>query len=152
MKTVGIIALFILGLTALWIGCGTCNYAGRAIKDGVETAHKEFDPSAMLKKYEWFKNQSQFILKAQKDIENLKSESNIRQEFEADNGKNHSAWSPIVQNSYQNVLEQNRQQRLALVSNTNKLIADYNAQSAKFTWDKFLTRDDLPPQTFSDVK
>lgn len=148
MKTFGQIVLVILALGLISLGLFTCNWVG----NGVQTVHQEYDPSVMLKKYEWFKNQSAFITKAQKDIANLKSESDVRGQYEQDNGKNHSTWSPIVVNAYQDEVSMNKQQRLALVSNTNKLIADYNAQSAKFTWTSFKTRDDLPPQTYEDVK
>ena len=148
MKTVGQVAAVFGLLAILSIVLFTCNWAG----DGLNTVHKEYDPSAMLKKYEWFKNQSAHILKAKQDIQNLKSESDIKGQYETDNGKDHSKWSPIALNSYQEEVSMNKQQRLAQVSNTNSLITEYNAQSAKFTWAGFRTRDDLPPQSFEEVK
>lgn len=54
MKTFGQIILGILLISALSLGLLTCGWFG----DGLNTVHKEYDPSAMLKKYEWFKNQS----------------------------------------------------------------------------------------------
>lgn len=135
----------ILGLSIFF---ATCNY----LHSGARVIQKEFSPEAMLKKYEWFKNQSAAIQKAQKDIANLKAESDIKGQYEQDNGKDHSKWSPLALNSYQEELSLNKQQRLAQVSNTNSLIAEYNAQSAKFNWAGFMTRDDLPPQSFEAIK
>ncbi len=148
MKTIGYVAIAIVAMITMTICAFTCNFVG----DGVQTVHNEYDPSAMLKKYEWFKNQSQFILKADQDIKNLKSEQQIKEQFENDNGKSHTSWDPITKNSYQEQINLNQQQRMAIVANRNKMVADYNAQSSKFNWGAFKTKDDLPPVSFDEIK
>ncbi len=144
-KNILIILGVLIGLSVLTF---TCNWIG----NGEKVVQQEFSPEAMLKKYEWFKNQSEFIKKAQQDITNLKAESNIKLQYEEENGKEHSKWAPLIQKSYLDDIEQNKQQKLSLLSNTNKLIADYNAQSAKFNWSGFKTKDDLPPVSFESIK
>lgn len=141
-----LLMISIIGFFSIF--AATCNW----LDSGAKVIQNEFSPEAMLKKYEWFKVQSARIQKAQEDIKNLKIESDVTGQYEKDNGKDHSKWSPLALNSYQEELSLNKQQRLAQVSNTNGLIAEYNAQSAKFNWAGFKTRDDLPPQSFETVK
>lgn len=144
-KVIMWVVLAILGAS---IFIATCNY----LSSGARVVQKEYSPEAMLKKYEWFKSQSQLIQKAQQDIANAKMEPDIRTEYERDNGKDHTKWSPIVLRDYHEDVSTSKEERLALVANCNKLIADYRAQASKFNWSSFQTRSDMPPLTFNDVK
>jgi hypothetical protein len=146
-KLLLVIAGFIL--IGLYITTSSCRF----VDDGVETAHQEYDPSAMLKKYEWFKNQSARIQKMDQDITNAKTlRDGIRSQFEADNGKDHKSWDPVTRKQYQDKVDLQDQMVTATVSQRNSIVADYNAQSAKFNWASFKTNDDLPPTTFEAIK
>jgi len=145
MKKYLFVALAFIGILSL----GSCRF----VDDGIETAHKEFDPSAMLRKYEWFKNQSEYILKSEKDITNAKTlRDGIRTQFEADNGKDHKSWDPVTKKQYQDKVDLQDQMVTATVSQCNKIIADYNAQSSKFNWAHFKDHNDLPPTSFEEIK
>jgi hypothetical protein len=145
LKIILIILCCIVGLSIFF---ATCNY----LHSGLDVTLIEYSPEAMLKKYEWFKSQSQLIQKAQKDIANSKMEPDIRMEYERDNGTDHSKWSPILLHNYHEDITTSKEERLALVANCNKLIADYRAQASKFNWSSFQGRDDLPPTDFKDIK
>lgn len=146
-KLLLIIAGFIL--MGLYITTTSCQF----VDDGVRTAHQEYDPSAMLKKYEWFKNQSARIQKMDQDIANSKKlRDGIKGQFEADNGKDHKSWDPVTRKQYQDKVDLQDQMVMATVSQRNSIVADYNAQSAKFNWSSFKTNDDLPPTTFEVIK
>jgi hypothetical protein len=141
-----IVGVILLGIIVTTSSC-------RWINDGVETAHQEYDPSAMLKKYEWFKNQSQRIQKMDQDISNAKTlRDGIRGQFESDNGKDHKSWDPVTRKQYQDKVDLQDQMVNATVSQRNSIVADYNAQSSKFNWAPFKTEHDLPPTTFEVIK
>lgn len=141
-----IIGIILLGMLITASSC-------RWVNDGVETAHQEYDPSAMLKKYEWFKNQSARIQKMDQDIANAKTlRDGIKAQFEADNGKDHKSWDPVTRKQYQDKVDLQDQMVMANVSQRNSVVADYNAQSAKFNWSSFKTNDNLPPTTFEVIK
>ena len=145
MKKFLFIMLAFVGIVSL----GSCGF----VDDGVRTAHNEFDPSAMLKKYEWFKNQTQFIQKSQKDIANAKTlRDGIKAQFEEDNGKNHTSWDPVTKNQYQSKVDLQDQMVMAITATCNGIIADYNAQSSKFNWAYFKDKSDLPPTSFETIK
>lgn len=145
MKKYIFIALSLVSILSF----NSCNF----VNDGVATAHKEYDPSAMLKKYEWFKNQSEYILKMDKDIANAKTlRDQVRAQFEGDNGKDHSKWDPITKSQYQEKVNLQDQMVLATVAQRNTIVADYNAQSSKFNWEPFKSKTDLPATSFEEIK
>lgn len=132
---------------------GALGFALNWFGDATQTVHKEYDPSAMLKKYEWFKNQSERILKMDKDIDNIRiSRNSVKTQFEQDNGSDHTKWDMIVKVSYQDKLNLQEQMLLATVSQRNGIVADYNAQSSKFNWEPFKSKTDLPPVSFESIK
>lgn len=146
-KLIFVIMGFIL--MGLYITTSSCRF----VSDGVETAHQEYDPSAMLRKYEWFKHQSQRIQKMDHDVLNAKTlRDGIKSQFENDNGKDHKLWDPVTRKQYQDKVDLQDQMVNAIISQRNTIVADYNAQSSKFNWSSFKTQDDLPPTTFETIK
>ena len=140
------LVLFIVGMSVLSFGC---HWFG----DGAATMHKEFDPSAMLKKYEWFRNQSQYIATATQNVTNQRNlAEKIKSQFEVDNGTDHKSWDQDTRHAYQSKLDFSEQQALALVATRNSLVADYNAESSKFNWAPFKDSTNAPPKKFEEIK
>jgi hypothetical protein len=61
-----LLIILILGVIGI-VGKG-CGMAGFFVNDAVKTAKKEFSPSELLRKYEWFKDASAQLDKKQADI------------------------------------------------------------------------------------
>ena len=153
MKTFGYIVAFLFGFFILGIFFRGCGLVNGWMDDGVKTIHQEYDPSAMLKKYEWFKNESERIKKMDQDIANTsKLRDGVKSQFESDNGKDHTKWDPITKKQYQEKVDLQDQMYLSTVAQRNSIVADYNAQSSKFNWEPFKSKTDLPPTTFETIK
>lgn len=104
-----LIAILALTFTSCW--------------DAVDTAQREFKPSALLKKYEWFKDMSAAIDKKRADIEVYKEQ--IKEETD-----------PAEK-------AQLRAEMRGLISSHNELCAEYNAAMTKFNY-RFTNVGDLP--------
>ncbi len=117
---------FILLFSFAFSGCG---WIAGWTSNGLSAAHKEFDPSAMLRKYEWFKDQYAQMQQISKRTED--AESRIKR-FESFNGAP-SKWGWQTHDEYNRlgtVLQGYKDQY-------NSLAAEYNSQSSKFNWKKF---------------
>lgn len=153
MRTFGIIVAAIIGFVLMSLILRGCGFAGAWMDDAAKTAHKEYDASAMLKKYEWFKDQSQRIQKMDQDIANTKTQvDKVRIEFERDNGTVHANWDPITKKQYNEKIGMTESMYMATVSQRNSLVADYNSQSSKFNWEPFKSKTDLPPMQFTEYQ
>jgi len=114
-------------------------------------AQNEFGPQAALQKYEWFIDQANAIAKADKDIALFEQKRvDIETQYDKTYGTDRSKWSPSIQAQYNQAIQTGRDDLIAVVSNRNGLVKEYNAQSEKFNWEPFMTRSDLPQKTFSD--
>ncbi len=141
LKTgVGLILLIVLlALVAQVLGL---------INLSAQVAIDEFGPQAALKKYEWFIDQQNYIEKADKDIalfEQRRADVDIQ--FTKTYGADRSKWLPSTQVLYNQAAGTARDDLVAVVSNRNNLVREYNAQSLKFNWTPFQTRADLPPRS-----
>jgi hypothetical protein len=97
------------------------------------TAYDEYSPGAMLKKYEWFKNQAESYKQISARYENFeKAISNFVANF-----PDRAKWSWQDREEYQRLCSV----RDGYLSQVNSIIADYNAQSGKFNWSAFNTAD-----------
>lgn len=121
MKWLG---LFILSFGALLIVGFACNW----FADVAKTAKKEYAPSALLKKYERFKDLSAAIDKKRADIEVYRSE--------LDNYK-------VVDKDDKFYVEQRKSELLGIISIHNSLCAEYNSAMSKFNY-RFTNKGDLP--------
>jgi hypothetical protein len=125
LKVIKTIVLFLLVLVSIAAGV---NYGCRWISNAGDTAFRELSPSAMLKKYEWFKDASAQLDKKQADIrvydarltslaEAYKGEP--RSKWPRDDREQHSLWSS---------------ESAGVRASFNSLAAEYNAQMAKINW------------------
>jgi hypothetical protein len=96
--------------------------------DAADTAYKELSPSALLKKHEWFKDQSSAIDKKRADIQLYENEIKT---FKVEDKEDKV------------YLNQRRTEMLGLISVYNSLCSEYNAQMAKANY-QFTNVGDLP--------
>lgn len=104
--------LMIIGFSVL----RTCN-------DTAQVIHKEFDPSALLKKYEYFKDISSAIDKKRADIELYRGQ--IKEETDK-----------FEKNQLKAELR-------GIITVHNSLCAEYNSAMSKFNY-RFTNKGDLP--------
>lgn len=125
------IGLSFLALAALMIIGFTCGMCG----DALNTAKKEFAPSALLKKYEYFKQLSAAIDKKRADIAMYREE--ILSYYD-DNSK------PLSTDKNERFyLEQRKSELIGIISVHNQLVAEYNTRMVEFNY-RFTNVGDLP--------
>lgn len=133
-----ITVVVVLGVTGYFLGW---------FGEGMQVAREEFGPRAMLKKYEWFISQANGIEKMDRDIALFQNRvTAIEKQFESYGDK--SKWSPDVRIQYNMAVEAARTDSLAVTSQRNGLVQEYNAASEKFNWSPFQTRPDKPKERF----
>ena len=113
-KVIGILFLVVVSTMTLRM-CG----------DAQDVVHKEFSPSAMLKKYEYFKNLSSAIDEKRATIDVYESQLK--------GIKNHEDFQ------YQQV----QAEMMGLISMHNSLCSEYNSAMSKFNY-AFCNKGDLP--------
>jgi len=118
-----------------WIGS-----TGTVLKD-------ELGPQAAMEKYEWFVDQSAFIDKADTDIEIFRQRVADVEDRYAELGEK-ASWPPSTLAQFNKEVSTAGDDLVAIVSNRNSLVRDYNAASAKFNWAPFKTRQDVPAQSY----
>lgn len=117
--------------------------------EGAKVAQEQFGPKAALAKYEWFIDQANRIDKMDQDIKLFEGRvSGIDDQYTA-YGKP-DAWTPDVRLQYNQAKQQGRDDLLAIVSQRNNQVREYNAASGKFNWSLFKTRPDKPAERFSE--
>lgn len=115
-------------IVILVIGIFIISSINRSCSDLNNTVHKEFDPSALLKKYEYFKDMSSTIDKYRADIDMYQTEIS----------------SMSVANSDERFyLEQRKSELIGIISVHNQLCSKYNSAMSKFNY-KFCNVGDLP--------
>lgn len=116
---------------------GAAGYALGWFGEVASVAKQEFGPSAMLKKYEWFKDAAAQLEKKQADISVYDGRTKAmddtykgtsRQKWARDDREQYNVWMSEV---------------AGVKASYNSLAADYNAQMAKFNW-QFANVGDLP--------
>lgn len=118
------IAIFLLAFLVLTTTGILCN----VIKDGGDTITNEFKPSALLKKYEYFKDLSAAIDKKRADIELYRSEiESIKIEDKDDKA----------------YLQERKLEMIGIITMHNQLCSEYNAAMSKFNY-RFTNAGDLP--------
>lgn len=120
----------ILAVLAIFLCIGALSYLVRSCDDATEVAHKEFDASALLKKYEYFKNMSGAIDKYRADIDMYRSE--ISENDVAVKDKDDKFY-----------LQQRKSELLGIISMHNALCSQYNTAMSKFNY-RFTNVGDLP--------
>lgn len=99
---------------------------------GCFTSYDEYSPGAMLKKYEWFKNQYEAIQQIDRRLVDAEKQAG---QFVRMPGDSQLTWQDKDERQRLNAVRQ------GYASQYNALVAEYNAQSKKFNWSYFKTRD-----------
>jgi hypothetical protein len=116
--------------------------------EAAKVAQDEFGPEKALAKYEWFINQSNSIEKMDQDIVLFKGRVDTVSKKYQGYGKKMILWPPHIQVQFNREKQQADEDLLAIVSQRNNLVKEYNAQSSKFNWAPFHTRPDVPNKQF----
>jgi len=141
--------VFLLMLTAS-IVLGITGYALGWFGEAAQVAKEEFGPRAMLDKYEWFINQANSVEKMDRDVTLYENRvKSIEQQY-AGYGKNMAQWPPHIQVQYNREKQQAREDLIAVASQRNNLVRDYNSQSEKFNWKLFQTDPRKPKERFHE--
>lgn len=124
MGPISIIVLIVVALGALWIVGTVLGFFGEA----TQVAHEEFNPRAMLDKYEWFKDAAASLdaKKASIDV----YQADLDKMVDSYGNTSRKDWSREDKEFYQ----QRSTDIAGIKASYNKLAADYNAQMAKFNW------------------
>ena len=101
------------------------------LSDANRTAKKEFAPSAMLKKYEWFKDASAMLIKKEQDIQIYTD--NIDDMISIYEGVSRKDWDRTDKEQ----MNQWRTELAGVKASYTALAAEYNSQSSKFNWKHF---------------
>lgn len=135
-----LILVFLLSAVAYGLGW---------IGSAADVTKQEFGPQAALEKYEWFIDQANAIRKADTDVKLFEQRrSDVEKQYANTYGEDRSKWAPSTRALYSRAAETTRDDLVAVVSNRNNLVKEYNAQSEKFNWAPFQTRPDVPPRSF----
>lgn len=123
-KVFGWIIVFIIAISCVTMCTGVCNST-------TSTVVKEFAPGALLKKYEYFKDLSAGVDKADANIK-MYQEEIADLEKKNDGSRDDKFY-----------IQQRKSELMGLISVRNSVAADYNAQMSKFNW-RFTNAGDLP--------
>jgi len=129
---------------------GGVGYVAGWFSEAAQVAQDEFGPKAALKKYEWFKEQAAAIKKMDQDVAMFESRSKAIDTQYDSYGSDRAKWSMDIRLQYNRAKEQSRDDLVAVASQRNNLVKDYNAASSKFNWTPFQTNPDKPNQNFQE--
>jgi hypothetical protein len=146
MKTLGVVVVVVVCLVGLMVLGFALNWFGEA----TNVAQKEFGPNAMLQKYEWFINQANGIEKMDRDIVLFEGRVKGVDDQYKGYGSDMSKWPPHIQVQYNSARQQARDDLVAIASQRNNLVKEYNAQSEKFNWKPFQSDPRKPKERFHE--
>ncbi len=137
-------AVIVIGIVISAVGYGL-GWFGEA----AQVAQKEFGPQAALQKYEWFIDQSNAIAKMDQDIALYEKRVKDIDERYKKYGEV-AKWPINITTTYNHETETAKTDLLAVVSQRNNLVKEYNAASDKFNWSLFRTKPDKPKEKFQE--
>lgn len=141
------IIIFFVVISAI---LGTVGYAFNWFGEAAQVAREEFGPRGALHKYEWFIEQASAIEKMDKDVEIFKGRLvGVKDQYQG-YGEDMSKWPPHIQSQYNSNIGTARNDLVAIVSQRNNLVKEYNAASEKFNWAPFKTKVDKPRERFQE--
>ncbi|KKR13299.1 MAG: hypothetical protein UT43_C0047G0002 [Parcubacteria group bacterium GW2011_GWC1_39_29] len=149
----GPMALFwkIFGLViAISVITGVVGYGLGWFSEAGQVVQEQFGARAALQKYEWFIDQSNRIDKMDQDIKLFENRTVAIDDQYAAYGKDRAKWAPDIRLQYNREKQQGREDLLAVVSQRNNLVRDYNAASEKFNWAPFQTKPDKPRERINE--
>ncbi|MBM3250818.1 MAG: hypothetical protein FJZ07_01075 [Candidatus Nealsonbacteria bacterium] len=140
-------AIVLIGVVISVVGYGL-GWFGQA----AQVAKEEFGPRAALDKYQWFIEQESAIKKMDQDIKMFEGRVTGVTEQYRGYGEDQSKWPPHIQVQYNRERQQAREDLIAVASQRNNLVKEYNAASEKFNWAPFRTRLDKPRESFQEYQ
>jgi len=141
--------IFLFGLLIVAV-LGVVGYVLGWFGEAAQVAQKEFGPKAALAKYEWFKEQSAAIKKMDQDVAMFEQRGKDIDAQYASYGADHAKWPLDVRVEYNRAKGQSRDDLVAVASQRNNLVKEYNAASSKFNWTAFQTNPDKPNLNFQE--
>jgi hypothetical protein len=141
-RIIGVVLIVSISLSIVGYGLGWFSEAAQVAKE-------EFGPRAGLEKYEWFIDQSNRIEKMDQDIKLFENRVGAIDEQYTSYG-DRTKWSPDIRVQFNREKQQGRDDLLAVISQRNNLVRDYNGASEKFSWSPFQTRPDKPKERFNE--
>lgn len=119
--------------------------------EAAQVAQEEFGPKKALEKYEWFINRANDIEKMDQDVVLFDQRlTGVDAKYDG-YGDNQADWPPHIQVQYNTEQQQARDDLLAIKSQRNGLVREYNASSEKFNWKLFQTSPDKPKERFHEM-
>lgn len=137
-----------LGLLVVIVIASGVGYALGWFGEAAQVAQEQYGPRASLQKYEWFVDQASRIEKMDKDVQ-LYEDRVARVDAQyVGYGQDKTKWPPDVRVQYNHARQQASDDLVAVVSQRNNLVREYNAASEKFNWSPFQTRPDKPHERY----
>ena len=132
---------------------GVAGYVLGWFGEAGKVAKEEFAPKAALEKYEWFINQANGIEKMDKDLIIFEKRlKDVDERYKNSYGQDPKQWPPHIQVQYNKERQTAYDDLVAVASQRNNLVKDYDAASDKFNWKPFQTRPDKPKEHFYEYK
>lgn len=142
-----IITHAVLPAIAVFVVIGSFAYGFGWISEAADVAREQHGPRASLKKYEWFVDQAAYIDKMDADVALYRQRAaDTTTQYEATYGNDRTAWPPSAQMQYGEAYKQAKDDLLAVISQRNNLVREYNAQSEKFNWSGYDTTSGPKPR------
>jgi hypothetical protein len=112
----------------------------------------EVGPQAALSKYMWFIDQSNAIKQADANITVFQQRlADVDTHYVSMYGSDKTKWSASAQVQYNHDWTTAHDDLTSIIVMRNTVVRDYNAASQKFNWAPFMSRQDLPPQTYAEL-
>lgn len=118
----------ILAIIGVLMIISVIGFIGGMFNDSLKTVEEQYAPSALLKKYEYFKDLSGAIDKKDADIQMYQSEI---------------ATMPSETKDDKFYLQQRKSELLGIISIRNSMCAEYNIAMSKFNY-KFCNKGEMP--------
>ncbi len=145
----GFLKWFVL-LVAISVVISGTGYVLGWFGEAASVAQKEFGATATLRKYEWFIEQSAMIGKMDKDVELFRGRvAEVKTRY-AIFGEPKD-WTPDVRIQYNAEVKTANEDLIAMISQRNNIVREYNAASEKFNWTPFKTRPDAPQVRYEEL-
>lgn len=141
---------FVFFIIALVVVVSAVGYVFGWFGEAATVVQEEFGPRAALKKYEWFIDQANRVEKMDQDIKMFEGRvTNVDSQYKT-YGDDRAKWPPHISVQFNRERQQAREDLIAVASQRNNLVREYNSQSEKFNWKLFQTRPDKPKERFHD--
>ncbi len=142
-----VFSFFLFAIVAI----STTGYFLGWFSEAGEVAQDEFGPKAALEKYEWFIDQSNMIEKMDQDVVLWQNKIDSTKSMYKSYGEMKN-WPLDVRVTYNKEISLEQDQLVAVKSQRNNLVREYNAASEKFNWAPFQTEPDKPDEVYYELK